>query len=124
MTNTAATTARLADQAAQKADDAIKATQRVANDALNGLSDSVESAHAQGAPKLVRMAEQAESLIGRSAEVMRDSTQQLRDRAVRAQDVTVGYIKDEPIKSVLVAAAAGAVLMALVTLASRSRAAH
>jgi len=122
--NTATTTARLADQAAQKADDAIKATQRVANDALNGLSNSVESAHAQAAPKLVRMAEQAESLIGRSAEAVRDSTQQLREKAGHAQDVTVGYIKDEPIKSVLIAAAAGAALMALVTLASRSRAAH
>jgi len=124
MTTATTTTARLADQAAQKADDAIKATQRVANDALNGLSESVENARAQGAPKLIRMAEQAESLIGRSAEVMRDGTQQLRDKAVRAQDVTVGYIKDEPIKSVLIAAATGAVLMALVTLASRSRAAH
>ena len=45
---------------------------------------------------------------------------QLRDQAVRASDKTVGYIKDEPMKAMLIAAAAGAALMALVALLGRS----
>jgi hypothetical protein len=35
----------------------------------------------------------------------------------------VGYIKDEPVKAMLIAAATGAALMALVGLVSRSRSA-
>ena len=45
--------------------------------------------------------------------------EQLRDRAHRASDGTVNYIKDEPVKAVLIAAATGAALMALVALIGR-----
>ena len=40
--------------------------------------------------------------------------------ADRGQDKTVGYIKEEPVKAMLIAAAAGAALMALVALLGRS----
>ena len=82
----------LVDQAAQSADHAIKSTQRVANDALDSLAGSV-----------------------------RETSQQLRDQAYRASDNTVNYIKDEPVKAILIAAAMGAALMALVSLISHSR---
>jgi ElaB/YqjD/DUF883 family membrane-anchored ribosome-binding protein len=35
--------------------------------------------------------------------------------------MTVAYVKDEPIKAMLIAAATGALLMGLITLISRSR---
>ena len=38
----------------------------------------------------------------------------------RAADSAVGYVKDEPIKAMLIAAATGALLMGLVALLSRS----
>ena len=53
-------------------------------------------------------------------DAVRDTSQQVRERAVRVSDGTVGYIRDEPVKSVLIAAATGAVLMALVGLMGRS----
>jgi ElaB/YqjD/DUF883 family membrane-anchored ribosome-binding protein len=40
---------------------------------------------------------------------------------VRATDSTVNYIKDEPLKAMLIAAATGAALMALMALLNRSR---
>ena len=40
---------------------------------------------------------------------------------MHASDATVNYIKEEPVKSILVAAATGAALMALVSMMSRSR---
>jgi ElaB/YqjD/DUF883 family membrane-anchored ribosome-binding protein len=52
---------------------------------------------------------------------MRESSTQIKERALRASDATVMYIKDEPVKSMLIAAAAGAALMALVTLLARDR---
>ena len=41
-------------------------------------------------------------------EAVRDTSQQLRERALQAQDMTVAYVKDEPIKAMLIAAATGA----------------
>ena len=114
-------TNRLADQAAQSADNAIKATQRVANEALDGLAGTVQDMRQQATPLLNRASEQAGALAQRGADALRDGTQQLRDKALRASDSTVSYIKDEPVKAMLIAAATGAALMALVNLMSGSR---
>ena len=111
----------LADQAAQGADSAIGSTQRVANEALSSLSDKVQDVRDQAAPVINRVAAKAEELAKRSADVVRDRSQQIKEQAYRAQDMTVGYIKDEPLKSILIAAAAGAALMALVQLLTRER---
>ncbi len=111
----------LADQAAQSADSAIRSTQRVANDALDSLAVSVQDMRHQAAPLLNRANERAVALARRGVDAVRDSSQHLRDRAMRASDHTLGYIKDEPVKSMLIAAAAGAALMALVGLLTRSR---
>jgi len=111
----------LADQAAQSADSAISAGQRVTNEALDALSDKVQEARDQAAPVLNRVAAKAEELTRRSADALRQSSTQIKERAQRASDATVMYIKDEPVKSMLIAAAAGAALMALVTLLARDR---
>jgi|EndMetStandDraft_2_1072991.scaffolds.fasta_scaffold478799_2 ElaB/YqjD/DUF883 family membrane-anchored ribosome-binding protein len=111
----------LADQAALKADQAIRATQRVANETLDSLSDSLVDTHQRVAPVLNRVSEQASALAQRSMEAMRDRSQQIRTKAVQATDVTAGYIKNDPIKAVLIAAATGAAVMALYSLFSRSR---
>jgi len=50
-----------------------------------------------------------------------DGSLRLRDRAHRASDHTVGYIRDEPVKAILIAVAAGAAIAALASLLSRSR---
>jgi ElaB/YqjD/DUF883 family membrane-anchored ribosome-binding protein len=44
----------------------------------------------------------------------------VRDQALRVSDDTRNYIRDEPVKAVLIAAAAGAVLMALLGLLRKS----
>ena len=45
----------------------------------------------------------------------------LREKAQMASEQTVAYVKDEPVKSMLIAAATGALLMGLVSLLGRSR---
>ena len=111
----------LADHAAQSADKLIKSTQRVANDALDSLAGSVQDVRHQAAPLLNRATEQASALAQRGVNAVRDSSQQLREQALRASDSTVNYIKDEPVKAMLIAAATGAALMAMVSLVTRSR---
>jgi len=50
----------------------------------------------------------------------RDVAQQMRQRALQASDKAAAYARDEPMRSLLVAAAAGALLMGLVSLMVRS----
>lgn len=111
----------LVDQAALVADNAIKATQRLTTEALDGLAGSVQDARHEAAPLLNRAGEQASALAQRGVNALRDGSQGLRDSATRATDNTVMYIKDEPLKAILIAAATGAALMALVGMLSRSR---
>lgn len=111
----------LADAAADKAENAIRATQRVTNDALDGLSTSVHGARDRISPALTRASEQASALAHRGIDAVRNGTHQVREKAIHATDVTSDYIRNDPIKSVLIAAATGAALMALVSLLSRSR---
>jgi len=66
-------------------------------------------------------ADRAVALARRGVDAVRGSSQQLRERALRVSDSTVGYIRDEPVKSVLIAAIAGATLCAMVTLLIGSR---
>ena len=94
--------------------------QRAADSALDSLSSKVEDLRGQAAPLLNRVSSQAEAAARRGIEAVRDTSQQLREKALRASDSAVGYVKDEPIKAMLIAAATGALLMGLVALLSRS----
>ncbi|QTN27163.1 hypothetical protein HZ993_17935 [Rhodoferax sp. AJA081-3] len=80
----------LMEHAAQSADAVVHSTQRLANQAVDGVSHSLQAA-------------------GR----------QVRDGAHLASDKTVAYIREQPVKSVLIAAATGAALVALAHLAVR-----
>ena len=53
-----------------------------------------------------------------------DSTHHLRELAQKAGENTLTTIRSEPVKYVLIAAATGAALMALITLVSRSGSRH
>lgn len=115
-------TNRLVDQAALSADNAIKSTQRLANDTLDSLAGTVQDVRHEATPLFNRAGEQASALAQRGMSAVRDRSQMLHDKAVHATDRTEMYIRDEPLKAVLIAAATGAALMALVALLSRSRA--
>ena len=110
----------LADQAAASADHAIRSTQKAANGALDSISGTVHDLREQASPMLNRATEQVSALAQRGVNTVRDTSQQLRDKALRASDSTVSYIKEEPVKAMLIAAATGAALMALVSLMGRA----
>jgi len=65
--------------------------------------------------------EKSRAMAHRAVEAVRGSSHQLHDKASHAGDSVVKYIRRQPVKSVLIAAAAGATLMALVDLMLRSR---
>lgn len=111
----------LADQAANTASKAIASTQRAANHALDSLADGVQDLRRDGVPIINRATEQVSVFAQHGLDAVREGSQHLRDKAQHASDSTVNYIKDEPVKAMLIAAATGAALMALVSLMGRSR---
>jgi len=110
----------IADQMSQSADDAIRSTQRLANETVDGLAHTMQDMRTQAAPLLSRASEQVSTLAQRGVDSVRETSQHLREKTRDAADGTVQYIKDEPVKAMLIAAATGAALMALVSLISRS----
>lgn len=113
-------TTNLADKVASSADQAIRSTQRLANQTLDGMSSSVHQMQDAAVPAINRAAAQVGELAQRGLDAARDSTQHVREKASQLSTSTVGYIKDEPVKAVLIAAATGAVLMALLSMVRRS----
>jgi ElaB/YqjD/DUF883 family membrane-anchored ribosome-binding protein len=92
-----------------------------AEEAHRQLTEEAHQMADRAQPVIDRLIKSAEHLARRGIDGARDSSQQLRERAAHATDTTVSYIKDEPVKSMLIAAAAGAALMAVVSLLSHSR---
>ncbi len=110
----------LTDRLAQKADHAIRSTQSAANGALDSLANSVGEVRQQVAPAINQATEQVSALAQRGLDSVRNSSKQLMDSAHRVSDTTVSYVKEEPVKSILIAAATGAALMALISMMTRS----
>lgn len=111
----------LADAVARSAERAIQSTQRGANETLESLSGAVEEARRKAGPMLDQAGDHVSSLAEHGAEAIRGTTHAVRERARHASDATLDYIRNEPLKAVLIAAATGAVLMALISLMRNSR---
>ena len=98
---TADAATHLINQSAQSAEDTVNQSQNLANSAVDGLQGAMQDMRRQAAPLL---------------DSVRDGSHQLSAKAAQASDDTVNYIKHEPVKSMLIAAATGAALMALISL--------
>jgi len=89
--------------------------------AVDRLVGAVDDMRDSAAPKLQQLAAKADALMQRGTEVLRDQSDHVRLQARRASDQTVEFIREEPVKSVLIAAAAGAAMLAVVSLLLRPR---
>ncbi len=63
--------------------------------------------------------DQANELSHRGAEAVREGISQVREKAHNMGEQAVCYIQEKPVQSVLIAAAAGATLMGLLSLMVR-----
>ena len=108
------------EKADSLADQALKSTQHVLNDAINNVTNSVHELQHQVKPLLGRAGDQVSSLAHNGIEHVLDTSRQMRDQAVIASRRSAKYVKDEPVKSVLIAAAIGVAVFALISLFDRS----
>jgi ElaB/YqjD/DUF883 family membrane-anchored ribosome-binding protein len=112
---------KLVDQAAASADQAIRSTQRVANEALNSVAGTAQNLREHAVPMVDRVAERASAMAHQGVDTVRERSHQLSESAHRVTDGTRHYVQDQPVKSLLIAAATGAVLMGLLSFLSGTR---
>ena len=111
----------LLEQASHSADQAIRVTQQVATAAVDSLAGLLHELLHQASPMLERAGARVSALAKPGDDSARESAQQLRSMGDHASDTPINYTKDGNVKAVLIAAATGAVLMALASLVARSR---
>lgn len=109
----------LADHAADKSNEAIEAARRAADSALDTLHDKVDALHDLLPGVFGRAAARVDDLTRRGMDRARQTGMDVRDRVGHGRDVTVAYVKDEPVKSILIAAAAGAALVMVAGMLTR-----
>ena len=102
--------ASMAETSGRRVDEAIRSGQQAAHHAVDRLADGAE-----------RLAANTDRLTQRGADALRESSHRLREHARHATDSTIVHIRQEPLKSVLIAGAIGAAIGALFTLLGRSR---
>ena len=93
---------------------ALKAAERDAHAAIDSAVDGLASAYSETKPLLSRVGKQARGYVNDGYDAARQQAAALRERGERAVDSTRGYVRDEPLKSLLIAAAVGAAVIALV----------
>lgn len=109
------------DKLAATADNAVSSTRDAANRALDQVAGTIESLRQRVPASLGSVAAKVEDLKQTSLEKARLAKEQVSERLHDASDRTVGYIKDEPYKAMLIAAGTGAVVALLLNYLSRSR---
>jgi ElaB/YqjD/DUF883 family membrane-anchored ribosome-binding protein len=114
----------LAQNAMAKADEAIVHGRKVADGALDTLQDKASDLVGVAPSTLSRVAAQVDEMTRRGVEMARAARESAREQAAQASDRTVSYIQEEPVKAVLIAAAAGAGIAALVAMLSRGKRAN
>jgi ElaB/YqjD/DUF883 family membrane-anchored ribosome-binding protein len=124
LTKTPDTTSQLASRASQAADQAIQSTQQAAAQSVEKLAGAMQDLRDDALPVLNHAVDGVSAFAHRSVDSVRDASHQLRAKAERASENTASYIRHDPLKSVLIAAATGATLMALVSLLTRNRDRH
>jgi ElaB/YqjD/DUF883 family membrane-anchored ribosome-binding protein len=112
------TTQERLDEAARHAHDGLDTTQRLASRTIDRVADRAAEWRDEAAPVVDRITRRAEGLARDGAHWVQDGTDRVRSTVVRASDRTVGYVREEPVRSVLMAAAAGALIFALVRMLS------
>jgi len=114
------TAAQVARTAAQGAAEVASTTRRAVGSGVDEVSSSLDHARHETGAALRQLVSDSEALAHRGMDKVRDSAGHLREKSLHAREVTTNYIQHEPVKSMLIAAAAGAVLMALIALFSRN----
>ena len=117
----ASTVDHLVERAADRADGALESTRSMAHSALDQIQSGVNDLRRAAPNAFARAASSVEDIARRGMERAKDAGTLAREQAARVGDRGVSFVRDEPVKAVLIAAATGAAVAALVTWLVSSR---
>lgn len=109
----------LSDGVLQSAEEAVETTRDFTDHALDKAEQGVRKIRRNMEPGIDELAGKAQDFARRGKLLANDAGTKAQQTFLQCADATSKYVAEQPVKSVLIAAAAGAVLAAL--LSSRSR---
>jgi len=110
---------QFANDVSQTASDAIDTTRAYAQNAVNSAGEKVRDFRDSVEPTVDQIAARVQFAVQRGIDAASQTSARAQRQLERAADMTGKYISDQPMRSVLIAAAAGAAITALIVLASR-----
>ncbi|MES2281245.1 MAG: hypothetical protein V4542_07515 [Pseudomonadota bacterium] len=106
--------------ALQTAEKAVDNTRAYANDALDRAEDKVRELRGNVDPMIEALATKAQKLARQSLDMAAEAKEKAQQSLSRYASATTQYVSEQPVRSVLIAAAVGAAVALLVS-ASRNR---
>ncbi len=108
------------EDVAQAAAQAGERTRSYAHEALDQAEEKIREMRHSVDPMVDKMSLKAQKLARQSLDMAAEARQKAQDSLSRYADVTTRYVSEQPMRSVLIAAAVGAAVALLVS-ASRNR---
>jgi ElaB/YqjD/DUF883 family membrane-anchored ribosome-binding protein len=108
------------DEALQTAERAVDNTRAYANDALDRAEGKVRELRGSVDPMIDALATKAQRLARQSLDIAAEAKEKAQQSLSRYATATTQYVSEQPVRSVLIAAAVGAAVALLVS-ASRNR---
>ena len=117
-------TRNLADNVLQSAQDAVLATRAAADQSLDQAEDKVRALRRRADPAIDDLAARAQDLAARSIDYCAETSARARRQMQQAAEATSKYVAEQPGKSLVIAAASGALLATVAMWMSRRRDAY
>ena len=108
------------DLAAAKARDALDSTRTAADRTIDKAADKVDDVKAGTAEAIDKASGTANAVASKAKDQLDKVKSQVRAQTANLSDQVADYTAAEPVKAMLIAAAAGAVLMAVLSMMVRS----
>ncbi len=105
----------LSASAAAQADMAIAATKRVTDSAAQSVHAGLDNLQEKVPSMLTHAGAAADEFIAHGVQRAREASSAVRDTTGRAQERAVVYIREEPLKAMLIAAGVGALVALLLS---------
>lgn len=109
------------EDAAQAAAEAGERTRGFAHEALDQAEEKIREMRQSVDPMVDMMSAKAQRLARQSLDIAADARQKAQDSLSRYADATTRYVSEQPVRSVLIAAAVGAAVALLVSSSRRHR---
>lgn len=113
--DTMPTIRKASDDLLQTVGSAVDSSREHANDALDKAESKVRELRGQVDPMVDMLATKAQKLARQSLDLASEAKERAEQSFKRAADVTTRYVSEQPVRSILIAAAVGAAVALLVS---------